>query len=139
VPTEYYSVFLGQAAPVGICPWSLPVPNEVRERIELMQGDTAAVRLPQNSFDIIVCLNVLMYLKTGLAQALAIQNMAEGLRSGGYLITDGFIGDKRYHLFNENTMGRMGFRSVERIDMERLKFSFGKFLDKYHQFVIQKN
>lgn len=137
VPRSYYGNFLGKPV-VDIYNHQMFIPREVTERIRLLQGDIAAVRLPQASFDIIVCLNVLRYLKAGLAQALAVLNMAEGLRSDGFLVTDKLTGDGRWNWLNERTLAHMGFSHVQKVDLERLRPIYGRIVDMYEQHILQK-
>lgn len=136
VQSSYYRTFLGGPGDSGKYYWGLSFPLEVRERIKLLQGDIAACRLPRAAYDIIICMNVLKYLSVP-ADALAVQNMAEGLKSGGFLFTDRVTGGGLIECewLNRRALKNMGFKRVLRVPPGP---KWGKAAKLYEQFALQK-
>lgn len=88
IPESYYATFLGKPCIREGSAFHFYIPKEVKDRIERLIGDIATAEVPQERFDIIICLNILIYLRTRSIEKLALYNMAKGLKSGGVLITD---------------------------------------------------
>lgn len=151
LPRNYYRTFLGRPwASEYVWSFHMNIPTQVRKRIELIHGDIAADRLTASTYDVIVCMNVLKYLKSGLAQALAVHNMAEGLKKGGFLLTDRiicddnwwseFIGGKlngRWGWFNERSLARLGFGDIHQIPPPS-PLQGKEIADIYKQYALQR-
>lgn len=117
----FYRFFIGT-----IRDWEGPnvvfhVPEEVKNRIELLEGDIATAVLPQEKFDLIICLNVLRYMKHASTRELALYNMASSLRKGGFLVTEGhrYFADRPLgagRLFRKENDRRLSGLGLTRID-----------------------
>jgi len=145
VPPTYYETFLGRTFVREGSRLGMNIPKSAWKGIRFYHGDIATGQLPGRQFDLIVCLNVFMYLNNKLSE-LAMFNLAQSLRRGGILITEGLTekGVKSYESlganfmpwFSSSRLAELGFKvlhgplSNNFIDMTPIQY--------YHVFALQR-
>lgn len=105
VQSAYYDPFLGGTFNREGERLVLSLPNNLLRGTKYYSGDIATSVLPRGHFDLIISMNVFQYLSDKLGQ-LALFNMANGLKSGGFVIMEGLteLAQQRNRALNVDTM-----------------------------------